>query len=42
MLEQYRELQSRIALIEADIRRFEFEAARLQDRYDYLNASHPY
>jgi outer membrane murein-binding lipoprotein Lpp len=42
LLEQYRELQSAIALREADVRDFELEAARLQGEYRALNAAHGY
>jgi outer membrane murein-binding lipoprotein Lpp len=42
LLEQYRELQSRMALLEADIRDFELEAARLEGEYGVLNSSHGY
>lgn len=42
LLEQYRELQSGIALLEADIRDFELEAARLEGEYRALNAAQGY
>lgn len=42
LLEQYRQLQTDTALLAADIRDFELEAARLQGEYDLLDASHGY
>ena len=42
LLEQYRELQSGIALLDADIRDFELEAARLEGEYRALSAAHGY
>lgn len=42
LLEQYRKLQSSIALLDADIQAFELEAARLQGEYRVLNATHGY
>ena len=42
LLDQYRELQADIALLDADIHTFELEAARLQGEYSVLDSSHPY
>ena len=42
LLEQYRELQSNIALLDADIRDFELEAARLEGEYRVLDSAHGY
>jgi hypothetical protein len=40
LLDQYKQLQSDIALLESDIHDFELEAARLQGEYNLLDASH--
>ena len=42
LLEQFRELQADIALLDADIRAFDLEAARLQGEYDLLDSTHAY
>jgi len=42
LLDQFKQIQADIALLEADIHRFELEAARLQGEYDLLDASHGY
>ena len=40
LLEEFRQLQSDIALLETDMRDFELEAARLQGEYEVLDDSH--
>jgi len=42
LLDEYRQLQADIALLDADIRAFGLEAARLQGEYDLLDGSHGY
>lgn len=42
LLDEYRQLQADIALMDADIHAFDLEAARLQGEYDLLDSSHGY
>jgi len=42
LLDQYKQIQSDVALLESDIHDFELEAARLQGEYNLLNASHDF
>lgn len=42
LLDEYRQLQADIALLDADIHDFGLEAARLQGEYDLLDSSHGY
>ena len=42
LIEQFRELQADIALLDVDIHAFDLEAARLQGEYDLLDSTHAY
>ena len=42
LLDQYKRLQSDIALLDSDIHDFELQAARLQGEYNLLDASHSF
>jgi len=42
LLDEFRQLQADIVLMDADIRAFSLEAARLQGEYDLLDSSHGY
>ncbi len=42
LLDQFRQMQADIALLDADIHAFDLEAARLQGEYDLLDSTHAY